>query len=271
MKQYLFLFLIIGLIACEDNVFDFETTDTLVIEAYLHRGNPVTEVNISQLIPLISDSSASYEINDAEVFLEWNNQSFYLIPGSEDGVYIYSGDDLEVNVGDSYSLSVDYYDKITTSTTTVPSVPTGLNLNKDELEIPVIDDFLDLFNLPDLEPIEIYWDNPSGNYYYVVIENMESDPEEINQLNLDFDRENFFLVTPPTNLDVYNLAPGDITQFGTHRVIVYRVNQEYVDLYDSSEQDSRNLTEPRSNIENGVGIFTAFSSDTTYFEITKTF
>ncbi|MGB0348130.1 MAG: DUF4249 family protein, partial [Balneolaceae bacterium] len=211
------------------------------------------------------------EINDADVFLEWNNQSFSLIPGTEEGEYIYPGDDLDIKVGDSYTLSVDYFDKTTTSTTKVPSIPTGLSLNKDELEIPVIDDFADLFNLPDLEPIEVYWDNAVGNYHYVVIENIESNPEEINQLGLDFDRSNFFLVTPPTNLDVYNLAPGDITQFGTHRVIVYRVNQEYVDLYDSSEQDSRNLTEPRSNIENGVGIFTAFSSDTTYFEIKKDF
>jgi hypothetical protein len=271
MKQFYFLFLFVWLIACEDNSFDFETTDTIVIEAYIHNGNPVTEINISQLIPLISDSTESYEVNDADVFIEWNDQTYSLIPGTEDGVYIYPDDDLEINVGDSYTLSVDYLVKTTISTTRVPNVPTGLALNKDELEIPVIDDFTDLFNLPDLDPIEVYWDNPGGNYHYVVIENLENNPEEINQLDLDFDRSNFFLVTPPTNLDVYNLAPGDITQFGTHRVIVYRVNQEYVDLYDSSEQDSRNLTEPRSNIENGVGIFTAFSSDTTFFEIKKDF
>jgi len=264
----LFFVLIAG---CEDQVFDFETTDTLVIEAYIHDGQPVSEVNISQLIPLISDSSGSYEINDAAVRIEWMGSDYDLIPGTEDGVYIYPNNDLQINVGDDYTISVDYFDKITSATTTVPAKPTGLDLSTFDYEVPLIDDFEDVFELRDRDPLEVYWDNSAGNYYYILIENIESNPEEINQLDFGFDRENFQLISPPTNLDVYNLGPGDVTQFGTHRLILYRVNQEYVDLYDSSEQDSRNLSEPLTNIENGVGIFTAFSSDTVFFEVSREF
>jgi hypothetical protein len=52
-------------------------------------------------------------------------------------------------------------------------------------------------------------------------------------------------------------------------VKVYRVNQEYVDLYENRQQDSRNLTEPLTNIKNGLGIFTAFSYAQAYFYVKK--
>jgi hypothetical protein len=35
----------------------------------------------------------------------------------------------------------------------------------------------------------------------------------------------------------------------------------------SLNQDSRELNEPYSHIRNGLGIFTAFNSDTVYFEV----
>jgi len=52
-------------------------------------------------------------------------------------------------------------------------------------------------------------------------------------------------------------------------VQVFRVNQEYVDLFENIDQDSRNLNEPPTNIANGLGIFTAFNSDSIFFEVKK--
>lgn len=45
------------------------------------------------------------------------------------------------------------------------------------------------------------------------------------------------------------------------------VNDEYVNLYNSLNQDSRELNEPYTNIQNGLGIFTAFNSDTLYLQV----
>ena len=39
-----------------------------------------------------------------------------------------------------------------------------------------------------------------------------------------------------------------MTHLGKHRVKVCRVNQEYADLYQSRNQDSRDLNEPLTNI-----------------------
>nr|MDA3821271.1 hypothetical protein [Bacteroidales bacterium] len=78
----------------------------------------------------------------------------------------------------------------------------------------------------------------------------------------------FQMDTRPTNESYFSLQPRELTHFGTHRIIVYSVNDEYVNLYNSQDQDSGELNEPFSNIENGLGIFTAFSSDTMYLEVT---
>jgi len=58
-----------------------------------------------------------------------------------------------------------------------------------------------------------------------------------------------------------------MTHLGKHRVKVYRVNQEYADLYQSRNQDSRDLNEPLTNIVNGLGVFSAFNSDSVFFEL----
>ncbi|MCG8372390.1 MAG: DUF4249 domain-containing protein [Balneolales bacterium] len=269
----LFLFIILFVAAsCESNEFDFETSDTIVVEAYLHENQPVTLFEVSQLIPIIPEDGEDYRISDAEVYLHWNDESFQLTHTTvdeEEGFYYYEGTDLEITQGETYSISIDYFGKTTIAYTTVPVKPEGVSMNYETISIEPIDDFEDLAdrNPDDFDPIEVYWNNPGGErYFYIVAENIESNPSDINEL---FDIGEFEIITPPTNLDVYNINPFQISQYGTHRIIIYSVNQEYVDLYESSEEDSRNLTEPLSNIENGLGIFTSFSSDTLYLEVTR--
>jgi hypothetical protein len=58
-------------------------------------------------------------------------------------------------------------------------------------------------------------------------------------------------------------------QYGRHRAKIYRVNQEYADLYESREQDSRNLNEPLTNVKNGLGVFTAVTCDSIFFKVLK--
>ncbi len=52
-------------------------------------------------------------------------------------------------------------------------------------------------------------------------------------------------------------------------VKVYQINQEYADLYENREQDSRGLNEPPSNIKNALGVFSAFNSQEAFFEVVK--
>ena len=67
-------------------------------------------------------------------------------------------------------------------------------------------------------------------------------------------------ISSPTSNSEYRINFLNMTYYGEHRIRVIRVNQEYADLYTSRLQDSRDLNEPLTNIENGLGVFSAFNS-----------
>ena len=52
-------------------------------------------------------------------------------------------------------------------------------------------------------------------------------------------------------------------------VTLYKINEDYVRLFESEVQDGTELNEPPSNIINAFGIFSSFASDTTSFEIVR--
>ena len=88
----------------------------------------------------------------------------------------------------------------------------------------------------------------------------------------EFIRERFTgfeLLTEPTTANFFDIRLFQLEIFGSYSVTVYRINQEYADLYESREQDSRDLNEPLSNIEGGLGVFSAFNGQITQFEIIR--
>ncbi|UZR97368.1 DUF4249 family protein [Chondrinema litorale] len=273
MKNSLFKFLIIiisgsWILACEE-VPEFELDDTLpVVEAFLYMGDEVDDIKISEVVPFES-SVENNEIDGLDIEIIWKGQSYALVNAdSGGGKYYYPGDDLEILSGETYEISFLYEGEMITSSTTVPPAPDNLELSTDALELPQL---VDIFDIRDLAQsgnsnVNVEWSNPNGDYYYLVIENIESDPEpiDVNDI-LSF---NFEFTSVPTQNDFFTLIPFvHFTQFGTHRIILYRVNEEYALLYETIQQDSRDLNEPYTNIDNGVGIFSGFASDTVYLEI----
>lgn len=122
--------------------------------------------------------------------------------------------------------------------------------------------------------LEVFWDNPESELHFVVIENAEDDQESIfPDMGGNFGRApgrgSFRRITEPTRESSYQINFSEIQYWGQYIVKVYRVNQEYADLYENLEQDSRDLNEPPTNIKNGLGIFSAFHSQNIYFEVVK--
>lgn len=266
-KSYLVISLL-SLISfsCEE-VPEFDINDSVpVVEAYLYAGRPVTDVRITEVVPFGSDQ-VERTLSGLAIAIEWNGQRFPLIEESP-GAYRYLGEDLQVLEGEEYGFHFEYNDGVVLSSTMVPSKPENMTLGQDVLALPQIEtgrDILEFIQNDDLTVL-VEWENNAGNYYFLVIKNLETVPESID-LNNVFDF-NFEFVSRPTQNDFFTLVPFvHYTQFGTHRIILYRVNEEYALLYETLEQDSRDLNEPFTNITNGVGIFTAFASDTLYLEI----
>ncbi len=266
-RKYLTLYTFIVLIvwSCNSNQFDPEVAEEVIVEAYLYSDLPANEIRISRLIPF-STSETSFEIDDARVLIAHQGLEYELVNQGE-GKYI--NESLRIQEGEHYELKFEYFDKLISAQTAVPEKPKNLSISVDEIEIAPISSFLDLRDR-DFDQIEVYWDNPEGKFFYLLVENIESFPAPIDENGiLEGFTANFEFVIPPTNLDVSNIRPQTLSHYGTYRVILFSVNQEYVDLYETAEQDSRNLTEPSSNVQNGLGIFTAFNSDTTYFRVKR--
>ncbi len=273
MNKYLSaILLLIALIttACTEDTPFVPESDTVVIRGYLYANEPITEIQLASTVGLGSEDSVGPPISDADVKLIKDGNIYQLepTPGRE-GYYHYPGTDLTVNAGDNFGIEVAYYGKLAGAETTVPPAPAGVEMTLDEL---VVQDFFSggfgfrrRFMVEDTAMVRVTWINQDNSSYYVTLENVEDNPEQI-ETGMPFFRPGRIISIPITG-DEYIISLFSVTHYGRHKAKVYRVNQEYVDLYSSRQQDTRDLNEPLTNVVNGLGVFTAFNSVSVFFDV----
>lgn len=252
---------------CEENISTEIDKDIVVVEGFLYEGQPVRDISLSEVLPLGSIDTLAPAITDAQVTISNGSKTFTLIPDElREGYYHDPENNFVVSSGDEFSLVVNIGDQQLSAVTTVPPKPQNLDLGSETLLIPNIT--TGIRNLPDLDTYSttLSWDNFDDSNYYVVIENLEENPIAIDIQSGKFATR---FVSAPSISNEYKVSFRTVTHLGRHLMILYRVNQEYVDLYESRDQDSRNLNEPLTNIENGLGVFSAFASDSVYFNAVK--
>ncbi|QMU64959.1 MAG: DUF4249 family protein [Flavobacteriaceae bacterium] len=272
-KKIIAVLCIIIISSCED-VPDFDPgISEPVVEAFIYEGESVDDIYLKKTVPFNSGNTIEPElISDAIITISSDSQDFVLSPvADQPGRYFYDGNDLSINIGGNYQLTFEYEDRIISSTTTIPSEPEGVDISPESIEIPEINSLLDLrdFRESFQQTIDVIWNNNDGSYYYLVIENTEDNPESIDPTDvLGGLGINFEFTTSPTQQNILELrALIHYTQYGMHKVTIYHVNEEYALLYETSSQDSRDLNEPFTNINNGLGIFSGFASQVVYFEV----
>ena len=212
-------------------------------------------------------------LRDAAVTLE-KDGARYALSHVGDGNYAYEGTDLEVESGDRFGLEILRGDAVITGSTQVPPPPSGLTISDSLLAIPQIGASGDAtgFSRPDRsrfeESVTLTWSNPGADFYYVVVLNeFDGEPEYILP---EFIRENFRgfeFVAEPTTENFFDVRIVDLEVYGEHEAILYRVNEEYADLYENREQDSRDLNEPPTNLTGGLGVFSAFNGAAVSFKV----
>jgi hypothetical protein len=267
----LYLGISIIIIGCSNqNPTQSENTNNLVVEGFLYANEPINNIQLTKTIGLDSQDTLAPPVNDALVWLIKNNKSYKLTqdPG-RNGYYIYSGSDLSIESGDNFILEISYEGKEITSSTIVPPKPEDVTISNSTLVLSNESGFPSGgFGQQDTNSIYVRWINPDSSLYYVVVENLDANPEEISTGNfpggMNIVRRTTF---SPTATSEFVIGRRNLTYYGNHRAIVYKVNQEYADLYESRNQDSRNLNEPLTNIKNGLGVFSAFASYTVYFNV----
>lgn len=272
MKRILVLIslVILSLSACNDSPVIPEDTQ-LVLQAYLYAHQPVNDVTVMLSRPFSNGDSTNVPMTNATVVLIKNNTRYTLTASQASaGTYFYAGSDLEVLVGDRFRIEVNAAGMLASAETIVPESP--LNVRSTQTSILFKRDTITTpfggtrIMVTTADTLEVFWDNPSQIPHYVVLESVDSTREPLQSDSLRGPMR-FRFVNEPTTLDFFRPMPFSFSYTGRHKIIVYRVNEEYFDLYKSRQQDSRTLNEPLSNVRNGLGIFTAFNSDSVFVDV----
>ncbi len=268
-KTIIFLFIILFAIGCDDENSVEAIAESVVVSAFLYENEKVDDVFLTSTLDLGSTDENAPPISGVDISIFKSGTEYQLIENPQQpGNYIYEGTDLTIDQESDYRIELAYDGTLIWAQTQVPTRPEGVEISNTTVKVP--EDFFDIIN-GDIDEDEITltvnWENNDDSYFYVVIENIDDDPEEITN---EFEgRGPRPFISEPTISNEFRIIGPTLTHYGDHQAIVYKVNQEYVDLYESREQDSRNLNEPLTNINNGLGVFSAFASDTVYFEAKK--
>jgi hypothetical protein len=276
MNQYkiiLFLSILTLAINACTKVEQLDFSNNFVVEAFLFENEAIDNIKIKTTYALEASEDLSVPINEAQVQLIKNEKTYPLVASGTDGFYHYEGNDLTIEVDDVIQLEVSYQGRNATAQTTIPTKPVNVNINIDTVKIPRIgfspSDIQKLRDALQGLTIEVDWENPNEDWYYIVVENIEAKEDPIFPSQIGTALQRFRFVSDPTQNNMETVIGAGLKSYGTHKVTVYHVNQEYADLFENRTQDSRDLNEPPSNIKNAIGIFTGFASESVLFEVVE--
>ena len=258
-------------LSCEGDLLPVPEADLIVVRGYLYAGQPVTDVVLASTLALDDESETAIPIDSAVVFLKRGAEEFVLAPvHSYDTTetdttfsitYTYPDSDLVVAEGDTFILDINYGEQHLTSEAIVPAKPDSFSSNIDTMYVPSFDRNRDYIRwiFADSNIIRLNWDNPEDHFHYLLMDNVEEDPEPLEKTLPPRWRR---FISEPFIDTSYAMRASTITHFGRHDIVLFHVQTDYVLLYQSSGQNSRDLNEPYNNINGGLGMFTAFNSDT---------
>jgi len=259
----LILFLFASILSCKkgDATADYERP---VVEGYLLPGQPIT-VKVYYQKYLEDTTSYGRPITNLQLKIS-NGSNTVTLTEVKDGVYQYA-DGSFIKENGTYSLNFLCFSKEISATTTIPSKPKNFVASRTEQEVPVFsfgstaDPFI---------PIQFNWTNPSLNDYYLIsVQCAESYPIKLNTRrpgnNYSVNSESIV-----GQANTFNTSQELFSYFGSHNVLLFHINKEYYDLLTvSSNVNSLNLTNPATNVTNGLGIFTGLRADTLHINVSQ--
>ena len=263
-------------LSCEEENLNDIAANQFVVEAFIYAGEPIDDIRIKTSFPLADTEDTSMPINNAQATLIKGGQRYNLVSSGDEGYYHYPNDDISVNTGDVFQLEVVHNGITAIAETIVPTPTTGLNLSQDSLKVPQLpfsqgmEAIIETIrNFLGNSRIEANWDNSNGDLYFMVVESVGDEVDPIFPAQVIDALEGFRFVSEPTVDSSLAFLGGSLVSFGTYVVRVYHINQEYAALYENREQDSRDLNEPPSNVNNALGVFSAFNSQEAFFEVVR--
>lgn len=257
---------LLGLVACEsEDPLAQSGFSKPVVEAFISAEADTIRVYISKMIPYLreEEDTVAKPITGLEVFLVKQDERFLLTEqAGETGIYYTLRDAIDLEEGDSLSFESEVDNLPLSASTWIPPKPESVKIS-DNVMYYEVGTPGSMLNAPSLI---VSWDNPTDGFYYISMKNIEANPEPVNEMVADAPVRS---QAPPSQADQFEIRLRNVMYFGRYRVILYHVNQEFANLFDNPSMNSVNISEPPTNIENGLGIFTAYSADTVFFEVRK--
>ena len=255
---------------------DQPNNNHFVIEGFITADFGVDDIKVKETIA-INDSIQNIPITNAIVTISSSEERVGLLYNPVTEKYFDPVGDFKIEVGGNYTIEVEVDGTLAKATTNVPDKPTGLMLSKSHLIIPQLTLNFDLREQIERLFREEYavltWDEQPGKSYFVVIETQEKVidpilPDGVPEEAIEF-ISSFRFISEPSETAAFVIFGVALETYGKHVAKVYSVNQEFLDLFNSAAQDSRDLNEPPSNIINGLGLFSAFSVDSLEFTVVR--
>ncbi|HAN20024.1 MAG: hypothetical protein A2X13_04935 [Bacteroidetes bacterium GWC2_33_15] len=256
--------LLLVIYSCEENTPEVNI-DMPVVEAFLYTNQTLDSIRIVKILPYNASGDTNIVINDPDVVITSGLETFTFKQSESNPEYfVNTGDSLYVTGGNTYEISFIYNNKQVYASTTALSIPVNLAISDTAI---TIDDESDMPFWDAESEFEISWDNDNDEYFMVSVQ--LTDTTSLEQINDNIDDPSTSMFMSPVNSSSINMNPRMIQYYGNYRVILIKVNTEYVELFESYNQNISSLVESPSNIENGKGIFTAMSTDTVYFDVVR--
>ncbi len=257
--------------ACEKTTLTTATDSVSrpVVEAYLIPGQ-LPSVKITYQLAFGSSDTIVQPIQNLEVTIESEGVVYPLVYAPADSTYVADGS-WAVEAGKTYRLGFVHHGTSVTAESQVPEKPVDFSASATSIAVPQFSGTPGsgggFPTFPD--PIDLTWENNDGANYLVVVENLESNSEAIFDDNGGDRPPRPVFRSEPEQTNTYQIGIQSFQYYGTHRVVLYKLNAEYASLYDDNGNSSQNLTAPYSNVLGGLGIFTGLNADTLMVEVTK--
>ncbi|MDR0836401.1 MAG: hypothetical protein LBN11_07490 [Tannerella sp.] len=248
MKTYNILWFICGLMlfsGCGEELMQREiNTATPIVESYLQEGTNSLMVKLYSMEVYLGEdyvlsqpvSGLNLTVNDKE--LTETASGTYQLDLGEDTIRGYQ----------EYRLQFDCNGKTVKASTVIPQPVTGLRIAP---EYVTRESSYYFWNMDaDTTQVILSWDNPDNGFYQVYV-------DATNASSGYFDSNFRRRMMQPVQAASHTMSMMEFRSPGNYFIYVYKVNKEYVELYE--RVSSSDLANPVSFIDNALGIFTSMS------------
>ncbi len=235
-------------------------TATPVVESYLFTESNAIAVKVYTMESFEEEISFNKPVKGLEIYV--NDR---LLTETTAGNYSLTLQDEHLSEGDNYKLQFIYNHKTISAETLMPERTKNIGISQ-----PVIykDSYSMFWGFQDSIPeVTVTWDNPDDSFYQVYVHSVDQSTGSYPQWGNN--KSGFGnMMMQPFRGNSYTLRPNDMSFFGNYILVLYKVNNDYVELYERIS--SSDLANPVSAVANAWGIFTGMSADTIRYQVRET-